>query len=335
MKKFPSITSYTHLVAFLRSRAAYLNVPVETLPPIEYIGRVKLHGTNAGVRVNLDSSIQPQSRDIFLTPENTNMGFKGFCEGVGDGTWNSLAQIILANNGIQTQTESVTIFGEWCGQGIQKGAALTQCPKHFVIFGAAHGDTMLPVSFVDSTMNEKGVYFINQVPHFMYTVDPNDFQAASDYFNEVTAAVELECPWAKSMFNVSGVGEGLVWSPTNPIHFSDDRYHFKTKGNKHKVRSNPRANVAPVDVEKVNSIKECVDIILTENRMFQMVNDHKLEFTHSNIGPFLAALSKDILKEESAVIEQNGLVWKDVGKLVQSIARTWFMTEITLRTLSK
>lgn len=335
MKKFPSITSFTHLVAFLRSRAEYLNVPVETLPAVEYVGRVKLHGTNAGVRVNLDTSVQPQSRDIFLTPENTNMGFKGFVEGIGDGVWNSMAQLVLAGAGIQAQTEAVTIFGEWCGQGIQKGTALSQCPKHFVIFGAAHGDTMIPVSFIDHTLNEKGIYFVNQIPSIIYTVDPNDFQAASDYFNEVTAAVELECPWAKSMFDVSGVGEGLVWSPTSPALFDNSNYHFKTKGTKHKVRSNPRGDVAPVDIEKVNSIKECVDIILTENRMFQMVTDHKLEFTHQNIGPFLAALSKDILKEESAVIEANGLVWKDVGKLVQSIARTWFITEITLRTMSQ
>ena len=311
-------------------------MPVETLPAVEYIGRVKLHGTNAGVRVNPVTSVQPQSRDIFLTPENTNMGFKGFVEGLGDGVWTSLAQLILAGNGIQTQTEAVTIFGEWCGQGIQKGTALSQCPKHFVVFGAAYGDTMLPVSFIDTALNDRGVYFIGQIPSYSFTVDPNDFQAASDYFNEVTASVELECPWAKIMFGVSGVGEGIVWSPDSNISlFDNSNYHFKTKGDKHKARSNPRGDVAPVDVEKVNSINECVNIILTENRMEQMVNDNRLPLEPASIGPFLKAVSADILKEESHVIAENGLDWKDVGKLVQSIARTWFLERVTLSTLTQ
>ena len=336
MKKFPSIESFTHLVQFLRHRAEYLNVPVETLPVLKYRGTVKLHGTNAGIRVNVDTSVQPQSRDIILTPENTNYGYKSFAEGVGAGTWNSLAQSILAVNGIQAQTEAVTIFGEWCGQGIQKATALRECPKHFVIFGAAHGDVMLPKMVEpDPALNTKGIYFIDQIPSYEVEVNPNDFQAASDYLNELTLSIELECPWAKTMFDVSGVGEGLVWLPTNLSLSDEDHYRFKTKGDKHKARSNPRGDVAPVDVEKVNSIRECVSIILTENRMLQMVSDNQLPYVTNSIGPFLKALSADILKEESAVIEQNGLDWKDVGKLVQSMARTWFLDQVTQSTLAQ
>lgn len=335
MKKFPSIESFTHLVRYLRHRAEYLNVPVETLPVLKYRGTVKLHGTNAGVRVNLDTSVQPQSRDIFLTSENTNFGHKGFVEGVPAGIWNSLAQSILAVNGI-VQTEALTIFGEWCGMGIQRGSALTSCPKHFVIFGASHGDVMLPKMVEpDAALNAKGIYFISQIPSYEVEVDPNDFQAASDYLNELTSAVELECPWAKTMFDVSGVGEGLVWLPVSEAFADNDNYRFKTKGDKHKARANPRGDVAPVDVEKVNSIKECVNIILTVNRMEQMVNDNRLPLVPESVGPFLKALSADILKEETAVMEENGLVWKDVGKLVQSNARTWFLERITQSTMSQ
>lgn len=335
MKKFPSIESFTHLVRFLRYRAEYLNVPVETLPVIKYRGTVKLHGTNAGVRVNVDTSVQPQSREIILTSENTNFGFKGFAEGI-EGIWNSMAQSILAVNGIQAQTEAVTIFGEWCGQGIQAGSALTQCPKHFVIFGASHGDDMLPFMVEpDPALNAKGVYFISQIPSYEIEVDPTDFQAVSDKLNELTNAIEVECPWAKLIHDVSGVGEGLVWQPVNGTLFADGHYLFKTKGDKHKNRKNPHGNVAPVDVEKVNSIKECVSIILTENRMLQMVNDNNLPYAPESVGTFLKALAADILKEESAVIEENGLVWKDVGKLVQSMAVTWFKEKITQSTMGQ
>lgn len=336
MNKFPSIESFTHFVRYMRQRAEFLNVPVEALPPVKFRGTVKLHGTNAGVEVVVDGTVRPQSRDIMLTNEHTNFGHKGFVDGIEVGKWNSLAQKFLAVNNVPVQTEAVTMFGEWCGQGIQRGTALTECPKHFVIFGASHGGTMLPTMVEpDPAMNEHGIYFINQIPSYEVDVNPNDFQAASDYLNELTAAIELECPWAKTMFDVSGVGEGLVWLPVDVTFADNDHYRFKTKGAKHKARANPRGDVAPVDVEKVNSIKECVNIVLTENRMEQMVNDNNLPLVPESIGPFLKALSADIIKEESAVIEENGLTWKEVGKLVQSNARTWFMNRVTQSTLSQ
>lgn len=336
MKKFPSISSYTHLVAFLRSRAAYMGVPVETLPVMQYRGTVKLHGTNAGVAVSLDGTIVPQSRDITLSPQHTNMGFLGFVEGIDPAAWTALVQQFLTVNGIETQTDTVTIFGEWCGQGIQKGTGLSMCPKHFVIFGAAQGDDMLPAMVHPNlSLNREGIFFSGQGKVFDITVDPTNFQVASDQLNILTDEVEQECPWVKAVFGAEGIGEGIVWCPVDPYLFANNDYWFKTKGEKHKVRANPRGDVAPVDIERVETIKECVDIVLTENRMFQMVADKGLTYETTSIGPFLKAVCEDIIKEEMDVITENGLDWKDVGKLVQSYARAWFMTEITLRTMSQ
>ena len=334
MKKFPSIVSFTLLVRACRAHAAYINVPVETLAPINYVGTVKLHGTNGGVCVKPDGTIVPQSREQELDLVVTNAGFATFVLTREAGVFEQLACQLLELNGIDSsvqRTEDVTIFGEWCGGSIQKGVALNQVPKHFVIFRVALGEVQLEK--VDGVFAvEHGIYNITQVPTYNLTVKFDELQAASDYINEVTVAVEQECPWAKLMFDVTGTGEGVVWVPT--ARADETNLWFKSKGEKHKVRNSPTKDVAPVDVEKVNSIKECVDIVLTVNRMEQMVRDNNLPFEVTSIGPFLQAVAKDILKEESHVLIDNGLDWKDVGKLVQSMARTWFMEQIHNATFS-
>lgn len=331
--KFPEIESFTHLVRALRAWANSIGVPVETLSPISYTGTVKLHGTNAGVRVNPDNTIAAQSKKQELSLTADNAGFRKFVLSIDPAAWIQLADEFITANRIPVRDQAVTIYGEWCGKGIQSGAAVTQCPKHFVIFRVAYGDRHLAVvDGIGHDLNELFIYNINQVPALTLTVDCSNFEAASTYLNEVTALVDGNCPWAKLMFGIDGVGEGYVWIPTGREH--ETNRWFKTKGGAHKARNNPSKDVAPVDVEKVESIRECVDIILTENRMEQMVRDNNLPLEPASIGPFMKALAHDIIKEEYLVLEENGLDWKDVGKLVQSIARTWFMEQITQSTLN-
>lgn len=327
MKEFTSIESFTHLVRKAKSYATYLNIPVQALPPMEYRGTVKLDGTNASVSVAVNGNILAHSRTQTLTPENRNMGWYTFAiEEVQPIVWQELAKLILLENGITEQTETVTIYGEWCGKGIQKGTALVQCPKHFVMFGAAHGDVMLE-SLRTMEVPNVMIYNVNRLPAFTLTIDFAKLDDISEKLNELTKAVEDCCPWAKAVWGVEGVGEGIVWVPVGKA--SETSWYFKTKGSKHAVRNNPNKNVAPVDVEKVNSIRECVNIILTENRMEQMVRDHNIPMDLSATGTFLKAVCQDCMKEEMAVVEENGLEWKDVGKLVQSIARDWFKDKVT------
>lgn len=335
MKKFPSIESFTHLVRKSKDYANRIGVPLQAVPSLKYKGTVKLHGTNGGVRVEPDGTVIPQSRENQLDLKNTNAGFATFVLSQPEWLWPLLADRLCSLNNINAREQPVTIYGEWCGCGIQKGTALTQVDKHFVIFHAAYGELELEVVHdASGTFNihsvENGIYNINQIPTYDLVVDFSNLEAASEYINKVTMEVEAECPWVKLMFGQSGIGEGIVWIPVGRV--GETNLWFKSKGDKHKVRSNPTKNVAPVDVEKVNSIKECVDIILTENRMEQMVHDNNLPFKMTAIGPFLKALAADILKEESHVLLENKLDWKDVGKLVQSLARTWFVDQINKRT---
>ncbi len=328
MKNFHSIESFTHLVRRSRSQAAYIGVPVETLAPLVFRGTVKLHGTNGGVCITPNNEVFAQSKTSRLTLTADNARFCAFVEGVPAKVWIDMADQLCALHN-RARTEDVTIYGEWAGTGIQKGAAVCTCPKHFAIFRAAIGDVMVDkVECIGLNLEEHSIYNINQVPALELVVDFSNLQAASDYLNKVTDECEAECPWAKNIFGISGTGEGYVWEVVGRP--DETGLNFKTKGDKHKVHNSPTKNVAPVDPELVNSIKECVAIVLTNNRMEQMVNDNKLEFVPENIGPFLKALSHDILKEETLVLEANNLTWKDIGKLTMSLARQWFTDRITL-----
>ena len=210
MKKFPSIESFYHVVERNRSYAAYLNVPVQALPPLYYKGRVKLHGTNGGVRVDVNGNVQAQSRTSDLSEVSHNYYFWPFVhKDVPVTVWQELVKQVLEDNNI-VQTEDVTIIGEWCGQGVIKGTALTQVPRHFVIFKIYHGDDALPDS--DGAYNlDHRIYNISLIQQYEFVLDFTKLDECSQYLNEITAQVEAECPWVKAMFNISGRGEGLVW----------------------------------------------------------------------------------------------------------------------------
>lgn len=342
MKKYPSIQSFGHVIRGSQAWAKKIGVPFESLPSISYTGTVKLHGSNMGVCVTPANDVIPQQRNTLIDAENSGYGFHSFFMNMKNGTapWIELANTICNMNNL-TRDADVTIFGEWVGRGVQHGrSALTELDKHFVIFGAWYGeDTALNTKQLslqcpefERVYNPQGIYSICQIPAQHITIDFSNVQAAVDKLETLTAEVDARCPWAFRMFGVEGNGEGWVWQPDGRL--DEDNLYFKTKGSTHKVRNNPRGEAAPIDIEKVNSIKECVDVVLTEARMEQMVHDNNLTFAPESIGPFLAALAKDIIKEEQHVLDANGLTWKEVGKLVQSIAKTWFMERITLATMN-
>lgn len=88
--------------------------------------------------------------------------------------------------------------------------------------------------------------------------------------------------------------------------------------------------MATVNVEKVNSVHECLDIMLTENRMEQMIKDHNLEVIPENFGLFLKYVSADCLKEESALLVANNLIWKDVTKSLSFRCRQWYFKKFEI-----
>lgn len=101
---------------------------------------------------------------------------------------------------------------------------------------------------------------------------------------------------------------------------------FKCKGEKHSV-SKVRT-LAPIDIDKVNSINECVEQICTESRMEQgidVLREQGLEIDIKNMGPYLKWLASDCIKEELDTIIASNLEPKNVGKAISNKGRVWYL----------
>lgn len=313
MQKFPSIESLKHLVHRIRATSDFHG---REYPTMEFTGTVKLHGTNAGVEVfhydNGAIAVEAQGRNRKLTIESDNFGFAA----------RVLAQreafIALARG------RNVLFFGEWVGTGIQKSVAVSNVPRHFVIFSVFENGEVVDINdFFSEDFNEEGIYFINQVPTYSVTIDFKNPQEAADIITDLTYEVEHKCPWG-AFRGVESVGEGIVWVATDDPNKTD--YWFKSKGVEHK-KSGEKQQVR-VDPVKVESIRKLVDEILPEWRLEQGVSqlrENNMTITVENTGNYIKWIHQDIIKEESDTIANNSFCWKDVVGDVSKRARAYYL----------
>lgn len=339
MQKFPSIEAFRSVIRAVRENSAYHGKP---LPTVEFEGTVKLHGTNAGVRVNADGTVQAQSREREITIEQDNAGFAHFAQ-QQQNAFIGLANNIAIVNGKPRNDGRYTIFGEWCGGNIQKKVGLNTVPKHFVVFNVYdHVDEcLLNREWMDylvneentglvSSFNEAGIYFIYQIPMFTMTID---FAQPEQYIEELerlTLNVEESCPWAKFMGG-EGIGEGIVWIPTASEHSGVSRLWFKTKGVKHQGKGESKVKTLSVDPVKVAAIRELVAVLTPEWRMEQGVTylrENGYTLDQKATGQYLQWIMKDILKEESDTIAANPFTWKELTGYITTKARDYYFAAL-------
>lgn len=333
MKFHRSTESIYHMFKRVRAWAKYHDLPLSSMPVVDFTATVKLHGTNAGIVLE-GNGVKPVAvaRSRVATVNSDNAGFAMFLESVPQSIFDEMYANLT--EGTDWAGQKICVFGEWCGGNIQGGVALNQVPKHFVAFNlyVYNNDSVddeEPGRYVglkpEVQYNDRGIYNISQGPTYKFVIDfgKEDHSDVVEYLTKLVEQVEAEDPWCKTLFGVSGIGEGIVAFATNDPGNSE--WTFKVKGEKHSVRGSKDKKIVAIDVEKVNTINECIDIILTENRMQQMINDNGFSFDPRNIGPFLKAVCIDCVKEEIDVVVENGLTWDDVSKVVQSRARNWFL----------
>lgn len=336
---FPSIDQFRNVIRSVKDRCAYHGIP---LPELEFVGTTKLHGTNSGVAMDVDSGeIWVQSRNNIITPESDNVGFARFVQEHAPNFRALLASAKIVH-GLRRffPGDTLVIYGEWCGQGIQKGVAVSQLPRMFVVFGIRvkhqgeysywFSGEQINDAFSGADLASIPIYSIYNFKTFKIAINFASPELVSNRLGELTQAVEDECPVGKH-FGVIGVGEGIVWvaKPNPSVPFQTDDLVMKIKGEKHsesKVKT-----LAPVDVEKLNSIKELIKTIVTDYRLEKKLDDLReagFSLDVKATGEFLKIVSKDVLKEEADTIEASGLDQKDVMKAVSSHARQWFMTKL-------
>lgn len=319
-KKYPSIEQFRNVVRNVRQWAKHNNEP---LPKIMFFGTIKLHGTNAAIVYDpATKDIQCQSRNNFITVDNDNAGFAAWVE-------ERKYDLLLTLNDRFGHLDTPTyIYGEFCGGNIQKGVGINGLDKMFVIFNATvDGVDCLPISAGIGELTEiKGIYSTFQFEFFSGNVDFSNPEIESETFRKLTLEIEKECPVAKHFGVDNGTGEGIVWQSKEL--FNGKRLSFKVKGEKHSVSK--VKTIAAVDVEKVASVAEFIDKVVTENRLEQglreVFGDNEPDIKQT--GAFLKWVGNDVFKEESDTLEESGLTRKDVGGKIADKARQWFMNRV-------
>jgi hypothetical protein len=299
-------------------------------PVLTFKGTVKLHGTNAGVSYNEVDGLWAQSRENIITPEKDNAGFAFFVESNKE-TFIDLMNQVKDETGLDLTTNTITIYGEWCGGNIQKGVGITNLVKSFFIFGVKvtpHTETEEEIKgnpaywvayhYLEATDNK--IYNIDNFTTFSIDIDFNMPQMVQNQLSDMTIGVEEECPVAKS-FGYSGIGEGIVWS----CEYQGVVHRFKVKGEKH---SSSKVKVlASVDTEKLSSIQKFVDYAVTESRFNQ-----SLENTFPNnepidvkkMGDVIRWVVNDVIKEEMDTMVDNQIEPKEVNKYISAKVREMF-----------
>jgi len=238
MLKWGSIDQLPHVVNTLRHLNANHGTP---LPRVTYRGKVKLHGTNAGVR-RTDDGVRAQSRSQEITD-----GHMGFATWLDDNT--------AVFNDVDVGT---SVYGEWCGPGVQRGVAVTQIDrKVFAVFAARRGDVIVtcPQALRDMLRPHPDVFVLDWHTESFVLDFANVDDDTVQHLNTQVADIEAEDPFVKAQFGISGVGEGLVLYPLavegTGSHDVDldvgvrhvEQWHllaFKAKGDKHRTVKSKR-----------------------------------------------------------------------------------------------
>lgn len=339
---FGSIGQFREIVKKVNDRCKYHQLP---LPKIKFKGSVKLHGTNAGIvfdrRVD---QLQVQSRERVITPFDDNANFAKFVNTNKDFFVGLLDELTA-----EYDFNIAAIFGEWAGEGINKGVAINEIPKTFFTFtirlmdefpGVADDGTEAEVKQIWLTPEQinaavigyqsqswgteiiYSIYDEDKFPVEEIEIDFADPIQSQNKLVDLTIAVETECPVGK-YFGHSGVGEGIVW--LNP----EFNMRFKVKGEKHSTtKVKTVKEIAAVDLELHNSMREFVTAAVSQNRLEQGIvklGEMGLPADNSSTGAFLKWVANDVLKEEMDVICENNFDKKALMPMVNAAAKNfWF-----------
>lgn len=313
---------------------------------VNYRPKVKLHGTNAAVRIEMDGTVTAQSRESLITPEKDNAGFARWVKSQED-AWRKTMAVYSKFTGEEKPDHylNAIVYGEWIGPGIQKGVAVSEIPKKsFAIFALRFLDRDdNGISFMVEPKHI-ALYKFNEIPDVYilpwyneglevdWAESAEELTLDTNLINEWVAKVEANDPWVEATFNVKGTGEGLVFYPRSDEHQSYTDFTnlvFKAKGEKHKNIAT--AKPAQVDAVAAASIDAFVAMVLTEARLEQgatkISTDGALTYDMKNTGKFVSWVSADVEKETQDELAASNLTFKQVQKAVGDKARAWYLAK--------
>jgi hypothetical protein len=298
------------------------------LPTVQYRGKIKLHGKNMAVQRHGEGTFAQSRGDMLTLPSGDLNGFARWTD-TNNTFWDRVAP-------------DITVFGEWCGPGVQKKMAISKHgTKVFAIFALQIGygeDAAIvydPEEIAKHVPADHPEVFI--LPWFggvleLNYADKAGFAAQVAKLTEAIHAIEKEDPWVKEVFGISGMGEGIVFYPMGEHASSNSerlgRTMFKAKGVKHsKTNEKDVIIIAPEVLESVDGF---VEYMVTDNRLEQAVEEGcGGEYHMRHTKAFIDWLTADVEKESVVELKAAGLEWDMlVIKAVQARGRTWLRERV-------
>eukprot|EP01105_Mastigella_eilhardi_P013189 TRINITY_DN2997_c1_g1_i1.p1 TRINITY_DN2997_c1_g1~~TRINITY_DN2997_c1_g1_i1.p1 ORF type:complete len:380 (-),score=117.26 TRINITY_DN2997_c1_g1_i1:97-1236(-) len=355
---WPEITGLHVVLQHLRSEKEtpfmlallHKDDPQQAMRNMVYRGKVKLHGCNAGVHLRATETgsveILPQSRTRVLSVNNDNAGF---CNFALSKTEFFKAALPKAKE-VFPDAQEITIFGEWCGPGIQKGVAVSAIGKK--IWALFSLELHLPKETMLVTDPAQIQSCLPGLPKDVYLLpwhtsaecgesvtldltDDEQMQSQTAKINDLVACIDHDDPWVAATFGVHGTGEGVVWYPVSLV---DERglmttkqfggLSFKTKGVHHAMVVRPGKQHAPaqVNAEVASSIAEFAAMFVSEARCQQGIGEAcGGTATKAKTRQFVLWISNDVKKESATELAASKLTWEKVDKAVATAARDWFL----------
>lgn len=323
--KYPDTNSLRHVC----KQATYDFKDVDQYPLLPFRGSVKAHGTNSTI-VSKSGEIWLQSRNRIVTVSADNSGFARFMSEI------DIAHLVSLV-GAPANSE-VMIAGEFCGQGIMHGVAVSKLPKFLMIFGIkVDGIWQDPAHYSHVKLPDKRIFNARDFQTFDTEINLNNPEQETDRIMKLVLDVEKQCPVGKA-FGVEGTGEGIVfvpagWEPGSSHASNASRYFMKFKGDEHKnvnvnqLKQFDKEQAAKNFKEKTGDF---VEAVVTDHRMQQgleYLKEMQLPLEMSSVGAFLKWLADDIVKEEGDLMQQYDLDVKLVKKAVTLKAQPWYKSK--------
>lgn len=285
---------------------------------LTYKAKVKLHGTNAAIHYKPDGEHRAQSRKRLLSIGSDNALFAFWLASVPDFFAPDL------------WVEGMIVYGEWCGPGVQSIVASCSAPhKFFAVFAIREIDGSLTTNpdVLRQMFRERDDLVI--IPWLEGSeVEVDFFEGSdehSDLFDQLVDQVEAEDPFIKETFDVSGIGEGVVYYPTGvPFMSAWGDLAFKCKGEKHAKGGKKSKNKQnPV---KLTGALSFADEFVTPERLQQGIAELGLEERPSDrTGDFVRWVLDDVLTECVNDLKANDLEPKDVQKVIGKYASGFYL----------
>lgn len=332
--KFTSVESFAHVY---RGQKRFLD-PEFALDPykIRYAAKIKLHGTNAAIRIDPGNTVTAQGRNRDLSVTDDQFGFAQWVADSAD-LWQDYAQDLrddfYHNMDVDAEGFPVIVHGEWAGCGIQKNDAVTKLnDKFFFVFAVQIGGEMiLEPQFIEELIPDLCQLLV--LPWHVVCDDTIDYADSAqcamfaDWVSSYAEEIGKKDPFIAEIFEIEGPGEGLVFVPYAG-HVRVDKYNttiFKAKTANHNVK---KGKPAARDLVIPQSVLDFVDLFITDARCEQGLSEACGGVAETQLtSDFLKWMGQDVKKESVAELEDSGMAWKDVSSHVTKAARNWFLSK--------